>query len=258
MVRIGTAGWAIPSAHAALAPGPGTHLERYARTLRCTEVNSSFYRSHRLATWQRWADSTPEDFRFSVKLPKAITHTAKLAIAPAALDDFLEEIAALGSKLGPILVQLPPSLRFDDCPAAEFFEALRERFHGPVALEPRHATWLQGMPKNFWNNTDRACRGRPVARPASRPGQLPIPGGWAGLAYFRLHGSPRTYYSSYDGLYLRSLADAISALPAATETWVIFDNTGLGHAFGNALDLQRNLDNIQPSKRAKPKPHPNG
>jgi uncharacterized protein YecE (DUF72 family) len=239
MLRIGTAGWTIPTHQAVFAPGQGTHLERYARTLSCVEINSSFYRSHRLATWQRWADSTPEDFRFSVKFPKAITHIAKLAVAADALDAFALETAALGSKLGPILVQLPPSLRFDDCPAAEFFEALRGRFQGPIALEPRHATW-------FDNDADDLLEHHRIARvavdpsrePYAVPGRLPIPGGWRGLAYFRLHGSPRTYYSNYEPAYLAALAQAIAELPPATETWVIFDNTALGHAFQNALALQ--------------------
>jgi uncharacterized protein YecE (DUF72 family) len=239
MLHIGTAGWSIPKQHAPLAPGAGAHLERYARTLRCTEINSSFYRSHRLATWQRWSDSTPDGFRFSVKLPKAITHIAKLAIAPEALDAFAREIATLGKKLGPILVQLPPSLRLADCPAAEFCEALRDRFSGPIAFEPRHATW-------FSPDADDMLKHHRIARVAADPprdprvpsGQLPIPGGWRGLAYFRLHGSPRAYYSNYEPAYLAALAQAIANLPPATETWIIFDNTALGHAFRNALALQ--------------------
>jgi len=217
MLRIGTAGWTIPTHHAELAPGQGTHLERYARKLNCVEINSSFYRSHRLATWQRWADSTPEDFRFSVKLSKAITHTAKLAIAPSLLDPFFQEMAGLGKKLGPILIQLPPSLRFEDCPAAEFFEAIRSLFNGPIALEPRQATWFTREADDL---LERHRISRVAADPSRQPnaetGHLPQPGGWPGLAYFRLHGSPRTYYSNYEPAYLAALAKAIATPRSAT------------------------------------------
>ena len=64
-IRIGTAGWSIPRASAARFPGPGTHLERYARVLNCAEINSSFYRPHAAATYAKWRDSTPPDFRFA-------------------------------------------------------------------------------------------------------------------------------------------------------------------------------------------------
>lgn len=242
MVRIGTAGWTIPREHAAHAPGEGSHLHRYARIFPCTEINSSFYRPHRFGTWQRWAASTPDHFRFSVKFPKSITHTAKLVIAPAAINAFQQEVAALGDKLGPILVQLPPSLRFEDCPAAEFFEALRDRFAGPIALEPRSPTW-------FSRDADDVLEQHRIARVAAHPTREPnteahlppAPGGWPGLAYFRLHGAPRTYYSSYEAPFLAALAETIATLPPATETWVIFDNTALGHAFSNALDLRATL-----------------
>ena len=79
-MRIGTAGWVIPRQNAEMAAGEGSHLERHARVFRCVEINSSFHRSHRPATWARWAEAVPEDFRFSVKFPKAVTHQAKLAV----------------------------------------------------------------------------------------------------------------------------------------------------------------------------------
>jgi uncharacterized protein YecE (DUF72 family) len=78
---VGTAGWTVPKQHLALfsALDEGakrSHLERYASRLCCAEINSSFHRPHRRATWERWAATTPDDFRFAVKAPKAITHIA--------------------------------------------------------------------------------------------------------------------------------------------------------------------------------------
>jgi uncharacterized protein YecE (DUF72 family) len=240
MLRIGTAGWTIPAMHNALSHGSGTHLERYARTLNCSEINSSFYRSHRSATWQRWAESTPHDFRFSVKLPKTITHTAKLSVESSVLDLFLSEIITLGKKLGPILIQLPPSLDFGNCPAAAFFHQLRERFAGTLAIEPRHPSW-------FTREAEDILKLHRVARVAADPSrqedkpkvQIPVPGGWPGFCYFRLHGSPRTYYSNYGLAHLRALGEVVAKM-STKEVWVIFDNTAHGHAFANAIEL-RNL-----------------
>ncbi len=78
-LRIGTAGWSVPALYAEEMPRGGSHLERYARRLNAVEINSSFYRPHQRKTYERWAQSTPADFRFSVKVPKAITHEARLA-----------------------------------------------------------------------------------------------------------------------------------------------------------------------------------
>jgi uncharacterized protein YecE (DUF72 family) len=239
MVRIGTAGWTIPKQHAALAPGEGTHLQRYARICNCVEINSSFYRPHRASTWQRWAESTPDDFRFSVKLPKAITHEQKLSGNTSRLDAFFAEVSGLGDKLGVVLVQLPPKLAYDDCPATEFFEFLRSRWQGAVALEPRNASWFTPV-------ADELLVHHRIARVAADPqlhgpvnvNGLAEPSGWPGLSYFRLHGSPHTYYSQYDPVVLESLSKAAHARTPEESSWVIFDNTALGHALGNAVALK--------------------
>ena len=239
MLRIGTAGWTIPKDQAACAPGPGSHLERYARVFACCEINSSFHRPHRAATWQRWAEAVPPGFRFAVKLPKAITHTARLTVSPDALAPFFAEIDGLGDHLGPLLVQLPPSLRFDDCPAAEFFEMLRSYTKGQVALEPRHASWFSPDVSDLLeqHQVSRVIADPPRHSNSGLKEPLVL-GGFQGLAYFRLHGSPRTYYSTYERPFLDEVLKRVEELPRQTEVWVIFDNTALGGAFQNAKDLQ--------------------
>lgn len=237
-LRIGTAGWTLPRAHAHLFPLEGTHLQRCAGVLPGVEINSSFHRPHRRKTWERWAASTPEAFRFSVKMPKTITHEAKLANCGALLQEFLDQAHGLGAKLGPLLVQLPPKLAFDEGLAHEFFTTLRELYTGPVALEPRHVSW-------FTPAVDRLLRGFETARVAADPPKgspaAANPGGWPGLRYWRLHGAPRTYYSDYSDALLQQLAERLREPSHAVETWVIFDNTALGHATANALQLQQLL-----------------
>ena len=141
-VRIGCAGWGITDAVAEHFPGDGTHLARYSQVLTCVEINSSFYRPHRAETYARWRDSVPSTFRFSVKIPKAITHDARLVNCETLLDTFFESATQLGSTLGCWLVQLPPSLAFDPDVAKSFFTSMRERTDIPIALEARHESWF--------------------------------------------------------------------------------------------------------------------
>jgi uncharacterized protein YecE (DUF72 family) len=229
--RIGTAGWSVPSRYVADLPLGGSHLERYARRLNAVEINSSFYRPHQRKTYERWAASTPSDFRFAVKVPKAMTHDRRLVDCGDPLDRFIEQVIGLGDKLGVLLVQLPPSFAFAAQPANRFFRALHARIDVPVAFEPRHASW-------FTQKVDTWLIDRRVARVAADP--LPadgadVPGGWDGLAYYRWHGSPRIYFSDYDEPALARLKRRLSSHAHRTETWCIFDNTGSGAALGNAL-----------------------
>ncbi|WP_439624894.1 DUF72 domain-containing protein [Gemmata sp.] len=232
-VRVGCAGWAVPKASADAFPAAGTHLSRYAGRLPAVEVNSSFYRPHKPSTYAKWAASVPGGFRFAVKVPKEATHVRRLADPGDVLDRFVPEATALGEKLGPLLVQLPPSLAFDAGTADPFFAALRDRFDGAVVLEPRHATW-------FESGAERLATKFRVARVAADPAVAAgasAPGGWDGLVYYRLHGSPRVYYSAYDDEYLKDLATKLSGAAESAEVWCVFDNTAEGAATVNALDL---------------------
>ena len=242
---IGTAAWSLPREVAGEFPGDGQHLERYARQFACAEINSSFYRSHSVATYARWAGMTPPHFRFAVKLPRAITHDARLRAARKPLQAFLAETAGLGDRLGVLLVQLPPSLAFDARVARTFFKLLRESWIGPVACEPRHASW-------FESPADRLLARLQISRVAADPARDDVaarPGGWLGpagdgagaLLYYRWHGSPRIYWSRYGDAWLARQAARIAEWPAAAVPWVIFDNTASGAATANALAL-RSLD----------------
>ena len=233
-VLIGTAGWSLPRAEQEHFPGGGSHLERYAERFPVVEINSSFHRSHRAATWARWRESVPESFRFSVKMPKAITHTQKLHDTDELVATFFAEAGALENKLACILVQLPPSLTFDRAVAAPFFEDLRTRTSVAIACEPRHESWFDAAAAELL----RSCE---VARVAADPARVPAaaePGGWRGLGYYRLHGSPKIYYSGYSAEFIDDLAARVREQETANHAvWVIFDNTTLGAATRNALEL---------------------
>ncbi len=236
-IRIGTAGWSIPRASSAHFEPEGTHLQRYARRFRCAEINSSFHRPHTAATYARWRDSTPADFRFAVKVPKAITHVLKLANCEEPFATFLAQTDGLGDTRGPLLVQLPPSLAFDAGVAVPFLALVRTRYAGPLVCEPRHASWFSPL-------ADAALDEHAVARVAANPAPVPTaitPGGWPQLAYFRLHGSPRTYWSRYAISDIARLADTVMRASPARETWCVFDNTASGAAIENAWELREQL-----------------
>src|SRR3569833_2367642 len=97
---IGCAGWSLPASMQPHFPPRGTHLQRYASRFNASEINSSFHRPHAAATYRRWADSVPDSFRFSVKLPKAITHGNRLVDCERLLDEFMMQASGLGSRLG--------------------------------------------------------------------------------------------------------------------------------------------------------------
>ncbi|HYQ84885.1 MAG TPA: DUF72 domain-containing protein, partial [Rubrobacter sp.] len=115
---------------------------------------------------------------------------------------------------------------------------LRSRMVGTIACEPRHPTW-------FTPEADGLLETLEIARVAADPACVPAaaePGGWRGVSYYRLHGSPRIYYSAYSDDYLASLAERIRAdIGEGRTVWCIFDNTTLGAATGNALDLASRL-----------------
>jgi uncharacterized protein YecE (DUF72 family) len=231
---IGCAGWSITRADKPRFADQGSHLERYASVFPAVEINSSFYRPHQRTTYQRWAASVPEHFRFAAKLPRTITHDHRLIGALPLLDTFLGEVGALGKKLGALLVQLPPSLAFDARSVAAFFRAFRARYDKGLCVEPRHASWFEAR-------ADAMLRRYRIARVAADPAlnaAAALPGGDPSLCYTRLHGSPRMYYSDYDHAYLRAIAQRLASEHAdGAATWCIFDNTAAGHAVPNALEL---------------------
>jgi uncharacterized protein YecE (DUF72 family) len=203
----------------------------------CVEINSSFYRSHQAKTYARWADSVPDAFRFSVKMPRTITHQLRLQDCEVPLRGFLEEVAPLGEKLGCLLVQLPPSLAFDADNAKGFFSLLRQHTQLPVACEPRHASWFTPLAASLLSEAGIAC-----VRAHPSPIADIDPVGDPATLYIRLHGAPEIYYSAYDDAFLEAVAARIRlAHEQGRNVWCIFDNTARGEAVPNALTLINQL-----------------
>jgi uncharacterized protein YecE (DUF72 family) len=230
---VGTAGWAVPKQWAGLAPADAKGLERYARVLNAVEINSSFYRPHARQTYERWASRVARDFRFSVKIPKLISHDRRLTGVREPLDRFLEEAGGLGEKLGVLLLQLPGSFEFRAGLVDRFLGMLRRRYSGVVVCEPRHPTW-------YAKEAELLLADHRVARVAADPPRGTTsctPGAWQDVVYFRLHGSPRCYFSPYAQPFLAAIAARMREFDGPA--WCIFDNTGSGAAFENAVRLSQ-------------------
>jgi uncharacterized protein YecE (DUF72 family) len=231
-IRIGTAGWSFPRA-LEVFPAGGSGLERYAAVFNAVEINSSFYRPHQRKTYERWAASTPAGFRFGVKVPRTITHERRLVDIAEPVARFLDECGGLGGKLGPLLIQLPASLGFDAGIVERFLAAWRKATTAATVLEPRHPTWFDAPAETLLRTFE-------VARVAADPAVVQAaaePGGWSGLTYRRLHGSPAMNATSYDDGRLEPLAERIGGETGAAQSWCIFDNTQFGAAAADALRL---------------------
>jgi len=220
-ILVGTAGWSIPREIADRFPSEGSALERYASHFPVAEINSTFHRPHRPSTWERWYDSVPDAFRFSVKLPREITHELRLAGCSDALGRFLEQVEILREKLAVLLIQLPPRLAFDADAAASFLNDIQGRSATQLVCEPRHPSWFTPEANVFLEDWH-------VARVAADPAisaEAAVPGGSGHLSYWRLHGSPVIYRSSY-GDRIQQIANTLRSDAATGRlVWCIFDNT---------------------------------
>ncbi|MDX1588187.1 MAG: DUF72 domain-containing protein [Oleiphilaceae bacterium] len=235
-LRIGCAGWQVPKSLAGRFGASGTHLQRYAATLPAVEINSCFYREHRPQTYEKWARETPADFRFALKMPRWLTHQDG-RLQTQGLETFLEQAGHLGDKLGPLLLQLPPKLAFEESGVEAFLDTLRRLHSGPVVCEPRHASWLT-------ESAERLLSDYRVARVAVDPQRHrgdTQPGGWGGLRYVRLHGYPERFRSEYDAGFLQTLRDQLQGYAQSVETWCIFNNTARDGGARNALQLQSSI-----------------
>jgi uncharacterized protein YecE (DUF72 family) len=232
-IHVGTAAWANPPWER-LRRGPKSHLVHYSKSFNAVEINSSFYRSHQRTTYERWREITPSSFRFSVKLPRSVTHECALRRCRPELRQFLDEVSGLGRKLGVFLVQLPASLELEPRVAARFFDSLTVQSAARVACEPRHPSWFTARASDL-------LQSHGVARVAADPSKMAggsQPGGSRTLIYYRLHGSPRMYYSAYSAGFLSNLAVQVrGSISIAKDVWCVFDNTARYEAWPNAQQL---------------------
>lgn len=234
---IGTSGWNYRHWVGVLYP-EGAKSDRwlgvYSEQLKTVELNVTFYRTPRTSTVEKWISSTPEDFVFSVKMNRFITHIKRLADVAQSVADFEAFLSHFGSKLGVTLIQLPPSLKYDAKFEDSFFRLLRGRDKAlRYAIEPRNKTWFDEEVYEVLG------RYRIALCQADSGGRYPT--GEAILApftYLRFHGPGGLYGSSYKDPQLKETTQKIRQhLDQGLDVYVYFNNDVHGYAVENARRL---------------------
>jgi len=240
-LRIGTSGWNYGDWKGIFYPEDlrsKDYLACYARHFSTTEVNYSFYHLPRPSTYLNWAVQTPEGFVFAVKASRVITHIRRLNEAEEEWSNFLTNASELGEKLGPVLLQFPPSFKADGKRLRNFL-ALTARLELPrpvaLAFEFRHASWFD---PEVCETLRRAKAALVVAQSERYPQAPAVP--TAAFMYLRFHGPGQLFASSYSDEELREWSRRIRGwLAAGKDVYAYFNNDFQGHAIANARTLER-------------------
>ncbi len=236
---VGTSGWQYPHWRGALYP-PGVPqrlwLEHYASQYATVENDGTFYRLPAPETFAGWRDRTPADFVMALKASRYLTHVKRLRDPAEPVARLLGAAAGLGDRLGPVLLQLPPTLTADpprlaDCLAA--FAAVPLAHKLLVAVEPRHPSWWTGATKDVLA-AHGACLcwadqlGRPVT-PLWRT---------AGWGYLRFHQGAASPWPRYGTRALLAWLDRLTAAwPDEAPVYVYFNNDAAGGAIADSAEF---------------------
>lgn len=238
-IHVGTSGWGYRHWEGVLYPQglePRERLGLYARAFGTVEVNSTFYRWPRAATFARWRGVSPQGFVWTVKAPRSLTHSARLYAPERWLNEVAQGLERLGEKRGVLLVQLPPGLSVDLARLGYFLSNVPR--HLRVAVEFRHESWHR---EEVFRLLERWGAAYCVTSGARLPCVLRAT---AGFVYVRLHGPDREhlYAGSYPDEDLRWWAERIREWTAAgRDVYAYFNNDGGGHAVRNAVRLRELL-----------------
>lgn len=237
--RSGTSGLVLPVPNKQAFPPEfkdKSRLTYYASLFNSIEINSSFYKAPQASTVRKWAESVPDNFVFTFKLWRGITHVKGLAYQPEDVLRFMEVIRQAGDKKGCLLIQFPPSFTVElFAQAAQLLNILQgmEPAHGwKVALEFRHPSWYIGEVYELAD--EYACSIVLHDIPKSRSEQLNKA---ARFVYLRFHGPTGDYRGSYTAGHLQQQAEAIASwMNEGKDVFVYFNNTA-GDAINNLVML---------------------
>lgn len=205
-------------------------FEFYAQHFNTIEINNTFYRFPEQKLFDNWYDKALPDFCFSVKVPQVITHHQRFRETEGLLNDFyLVAREGLKEKLGPILFQLPPSMKYDEGLLQAIIGQLNVTYEN--VIEFRHISWWR---KEVFAALKKA---NVVFCGVSYPGLIDDAVANLPISYYRFHGVPRLYYSGYDEDFLQRIARQIAGSDTTT-AYVYFNNTAEGAALENARYLQ--------------------
>ena len=233
--RIGTSGWQYPHWKGAFYPeGTKTaeQLHFYSSRLDTLELNVTFYRQVKESTFRKWYESVPGEFLFSAKMSRFITHIRRLKADEESIGKFLSGVSLLKDKLGVILIQLPPVMKYDRSLLEDFLGRLDATYR--YTVEARNISFVCD---DFFTLLRELGIAWCIADSAGRfPYHEELT---AGFVYIRLHGSDILYASNYSEEELLMWRDRIRGW--GRDAFVYFDNDFQGYAAKNALTLKSML-----------------
>ena len=205
-------------------------FEFYCQSYNTVELNVTFYRYPKLEALQGWYTRSPQDFRFTVKAPRLITHYKKFNNALREARDFYDLAAkGLEEKLGCVLFQLPPNLVYSETNLANILSTLDHAFVNVV--EFRHESWWNNQVyKVLRENKVTFCGISYPDLPSTVIRTMPV-------VYYRFHGVPDLYASGYTAEQLKAVADEIQSFRGPQEVYAYFNNDIHAEALRNAHDL---------------------
>jgi uncharacterized protein YecE (DUF72 family) len=233
VLYIGTSGWQYRDWRAGLYPAKLPQrlwLEHFADRFAVVEINNAFYRLPERETFRQWRERTPDDFVFAVKMSRYLTHIKRLKEPAEPVARFLGRAEALGGKLGPVLLQLPPNLKADLSALDETLSLFPASVR--VAVEPRHETWFTAETRALLERHRAALcwadrKGRPVT-PLWRT---------TDFGYLRMHEGRAGPWPRYGRASLRSWLDRIDRELTGLPTYVFFNNDPGGAAVIDAAAM---------------------
>ncbi|MCX7879564.1 MAG: DUF72 domain-containing protein [Ignavibacteria bacterium] len=242
---VGTSGWSFHNWVGKLYPNglpQNKWLNYYSQFLNCVEVNSTFYRLFKESTYKNWVKSVPDEFLFIVKVPKEITHIKKLINVKKEIEEFLYNIMPLKSKLGIVLLQLPPSFDSSLKVFEETLDFLREKVE--VAVEFRNNFAYANEVINLLIE-HKCC----YVNPDSPRFKLPH-FATNDVLYYRLHGRLSLHKSAYSDNELSEIVDFIKSIENRIRiAFIIFNNGVYGHSITNAFKV---MDYLGISRKTNP------
>lgn len=234
-IRIGTSGWSYAHWKGPFYPEKirdSELFEFYVRKLDTVEINSSFYHLPLRKTFEKWRACSPDSFVFAVKASRFITHTKRLKDCGQAVENFRERALGLGEKIGPVLFQLPPGLKFDPERLNLFLQELPGDLR--YSFEFRNSTWFHAETYSLLSEF-RASFCLYELNGKTSPLETT-----ADFVYIRLHGPGGKYQGRYSREQLRTWSEKFKQwAKESRDVFCYFDNDENGFAAVNAMELER-------------------
>ena len=235
-IHIGTSGWSYSDWSDGVFYPPDISnrewLKFYSSRFSAVEINATFYHQMSAKTYQKWHDTAPNDFIFSVKISRFLTHIKKLNDPKEPWQRFINNAKMLKEKLGPILVQLPPNFKINCEKLKKLLQIIPRKYK--IAFEFRHETW-------FCDEVYKILKKHNAALVFADFKDIPaVEKITADFIYVRMHGPKDLYSSKYTGGQLKKLADKIDKWKKEVKNiYVYFNNDTSGYAVENALELRQ-------------------